>query len=211
LILASNGVLSGTLTTSGGPFYFDVAVMDAGSNTAYQTLSLTIASPPPPPLQITTVSLPLGSIGAFYSAQHGVSGGQPPYSWGLALGSAGLPSGLAISPAGVISGTPTTNGVSTFKVQASDANFATINKVLSITINSGAALVLSSPNWLANQFQMRLTGTAGQNYTVEVSTDLSSPNWTSLFVTNSATTNSFNVIDPGASAKQRFYRVKVGP
>jgi len=211
LILASNGVLAGTLTTSGGPFYFDVAVMDAGSNTAYQTLSLTIANPPPPPSQITTVSLPLGTVGAFYSAQLGVSGGQPPYSWSLALGSAGLPSGLAISPAGVISGTPTTNGVSTFKVQASDANFATINKVLSITVNPGAALVLSSPNWLANQFQMRLTGAAGQNYTVEVSTDLSSPTWTSLFVTNSATTNSFNVTDPGATAKQRFYRVKVGP
>ncbi len=209
LILGSNGVLSGTLTTSGGPFYFDVAVTDAGSNTAYQTLSLAITSPPPPPLLITNVSLPPGTMGAFYSAQLGGTGGQPPYSWSLALGSAGLPPGLALNPAGLISGIPTTNGVSTFKVHASDTNFATIDKVLSITINPG--LVLGSPNWLANQFQMRLTGTAGQNYTVEMSTDLSSSNWTSLFVTNNATSNSFNETHPGATGKQRFYRVKVGP
>ena len=50
----------------------------------------------------------------------------------------------------------------------------------------------------------------GQNYTVEMSTDLGA-NWMSLFVTNSATTNSINVIDPGASDKQRFYRLKFGP
>ena len=58
---------------------------------------------------------------------------------------------------------------------------------------------------------MRLTGVAGQNYTVEMTTDLGSSNWTSLFVTNSATTNSFNVTDPGATDQRRFYRVKLGP
>jgi putative Ig domain-containing protein len=211
LILGSNGVLSGTLTTSGGPFYFDVAVTDAGSNTAYQTLSLAISNPPPPPLLITNVSLPLGTVGAFYSGQLGATGGQPPYNWSLALGSAGLPPGLVLNPAGLISGTPTTNGLSTFKVHANDSSSAAIDKVLSITIGARPVLVLGSPNWLANQFQMRLTGAAGQNYTVEMTTDLGSSTWTSLFVTNSATTNSFNVTDPGATGQQRFYRVKVGP
>ncbi len=58
---------------------------------------------------------------------------------------------------------------------------------------------------------MRLTGAANQNSTVQVSTNLSSTNWTSLFVTNSATTNSFIVTDPNATDKRRFYRVQVGP
>jgi hypothetical protein len=40
LTLAANGVLSGTLTTAGGPFYFDVQVTDGSANTAYQTLSV---------------------------------------------------------------------------------------------------------------------------------------------------------------------------
>ena len=211
LILGSNGVLSGTLTTSGGPFYFDVAVTDAGSNTAYQALSLFVSSPPPPPLLVTNVSLPTGIVGAFYSGQLGATGGQLPYNWSLALGSAGLPPGLVLNPAGLISGIPSTNGLSTFKVHVSDSSFAAIDKVLSITINPKPVLVLGSPNWLANQFQMRLTGVAGQNYTVEMTTDLGSSNWTSLFVTNSATTNSFNVTDPGATDQRRFYRVKLGP
>jgi hypothetical protein len=58
---------------------------------------------------------------------------------------------------------------------------------------------------------MRLTGATGQNYTVQMSTNLRSTNWTSIALTNSATTNSFIVIDPNATDKQRFYRVEAGP
>lgn len=211
LILASNGVLSVILTTSGGPFYFDVAVTDAASNTASQTLSLFISSPPPPPLLITNVSLPTGTVGLFYSGQLGATGGQPPYNWSLGLGSASLPPGLVLNPAGLISGTPTTNGSSSFKLHVSDSNSSVLDKIFSITINPRPVVVLGSPSWVANQFQMWLTGSTGQNYTVEMTTALGASNWTPLFVTNSATTNSFNVIDRGASDQQRFYRVKVGP
>jgi len=158
---------------------------------------------------ITNVSLPSGTVGAPYSAQLGATGGEPPYTWSLAIGSASLPSGLSLNSAGRISGTPTTAKVSPFKVQATDANFTTTNKVLSITINPKP--VLGSPFWLANQFQMRLSGGTGQNYTVQVSTNLSPTNWTLLFVTNSTTTNSFIVTDRNATNGQRFYRALVGP
>ena len=104
--------------------------------------------------------------------------------------------------------TPTTNKVSTFKVQATDANFVTTNKVLSITINSKP--VLGSPGWLTNQFQMRLTGASNQNYTVQMSTNLSSTNWISLFITNNPATNSFLLTDPNATNQQRFYRILIG-
>jgi hypothetical protein len=71
---------------------------------------------------------------------------------------------------------------------------------------------LGSAARLANgQFQFLYTGTAGQNYTVQMSTNLSSTNWTTLFTTNSATTNAFIVVDPNVTNKQRFYRVLVGP
>ena len=56
-------VLSGTLATAGGPFYFDVAVTDGAASNAYQTLSLYIVNPPLPPLVITNVSLPSGTVG----------------------------------------------------------------------------------------------------------------------------------------------------
>ena len=94
-------------------------------------------------------------------------------------------------------------------MQATDGNFVTTNKVLSITIN--AKPVLGLPTWLRNQFQMRLTGASNQNYTVQMSTDLSSTNWISMLITNNTTTNSFLLTDPNATNKQRFYRILIGP
>jgi len=206
LTLATNGVLSGTpVTATGAPAYFDVEVTDGAANTAYQTLSLYIANLP---LVITNVSLPNGTVGTAYNAQLGASGGQPPYNWQLATGSANPPAGLTLYSSGLISGTPTTNKVSTFKVQVTDANIKTTNKVLSITINSKP--VLDLPGWLTNQFQMRLTGASNQNYTVQMSTNLSSTNWISLFITNNTATNSFLLTDPNATNQQRFYRILIG-
>lgn len=209
LTLATNGVLSGTLTTTGGPYYFDVEVTDGAANTAYQTLSLYIVNPPLPPLVITNLSLPNGNVGAPYSAQLGATGGQSPYTWQLAIGSANPPAGLTLYSNGLIAGTPTTNQVSPFKVQVTDGNSATTNKVLSIIINPRP--VLGPQTWLTNRFQMRLTGASNQNYTVQMATNLSSAGWISLFSTNNATANSFMVADPNATNQQRFYRVLIGP
>ena len=56
---------------------------------------------------------------------------------------------------------------------------------------------------------MLLTGAAGQNYTIQYSTNLTY--WTSFLVTNNALTNSFIVTDPNATSSKRFYRALVGP
>jgi hypothetical protein len=206
LTLATNGVLSGT-PVENGTFYFDVEVDDAAANAAYQTLALTIVNPPPPPLVITNAALASGTVGAFYSTQLYATGGRAPYVWSLATGSANPPPGLTLYSSGVISGTPTTNKVSTFKVQVVDADFAVTNKILSITINPKP--LLSAPAWLTNRFAMRLTGATGQTYTVQYSTTLT--DWNALFVTNNPVTNSFMVVDPNATNSRRFYRVLLGP
>jgi len=208
--LAPSGVLSGTLTTTPGmsdPFY--VLVTDGAMNTADQILSLEIVNPP---LVITNVALPNGTLGAPYSAQLSATGGQPPYTWQMALGSAHLPTNLMLnSSSGLIYGTPQTNRVAPFpfKVQVTDASFVTTNKVLSITINCRP--VLSSPCWVTNRFEMRLTGASNQNYTVQMSTNLSSTNWISLFITNNITTNSFLLNDACATNKHCFYRIWIEP
>jgi hypothetical protein len=210
LSLATNGVLSGTLSTSASTYYFDVIVTDAAANMAEEdALPLTIVNPPLPPLVITNISLPNGNVGAAYSAQLGATGGQPSYTWALALGSANPPPGLSLNSGGLISGTPTTNGLFNFKVQATDANFTVTNKVFGIIVNPKP--VLSLANWLTNQFQMRLAGASNQNYTVQVSTNLSFNNWISLFITNNSTTNAFLLTDPNATNQQRFYRILIGP
>ena len=69
---------------------------------------------------IIAASLQVGAVGSPYSAALQASGGTPPLSWSVTSGS--LPSGLALSAStGIISGTPTTTGVSNFTVQVSDS------------------------------------------------------------------------------------------
>ncbi len=96
-----------------------------------------------------------------------------------------------------------------FKVQVSDQSSDVTNKLFSITVNPKP--VLSALNWLTNQFRMLLTGASNQNYTVQSSTNLSLSNWTSLYVTNSAATNSFIILDSHATNSTRFYRILIGP
>jgi len=84
---------------------------------------------------ITTSVLPDGTVGTPYAAQLDVSGGQQPYTWQIAQGSAPLPPGLSLSSGGVISGTPTTAGTFTFTVTVMEAGSRIRSRTLSITIN----------------------------------------------------------------------------
>ncbi|MGH7951281.1 MAG: putative Ig domain-containing protein [Limisphaerales bacterium] len=209
LTLSANGVLSGTPSTSVGYYYFDVVVTDAVANTVEEDgIALSIVNPPPPPLTITNVSLPDGNVGVAYSAQLGATGGQPPYNWQIAAGSANPPPGLSLNSSGLISGTPTTNKVSSFKVQVTDSSvyFATTNKVFSITINPAMPLTISSPaHFSGGQFQMTVSGTTGLNYTVQMTTNLNSA-WIPVLTTNPSS-GSFLFNDANATNQQRFYRV----
>jgi hypothetical protein len=168
-----------------------------------------VVEPGASPVQVTTTSLPTGNLGRAYSAQLGATGGQSPYRWQLAADSTSLPPGLSLTATGLISGTPTTNLQSNIKVQVTDSYFNIATKIIPITIN--AKPVLSAPVWQTNRFSMWLTGASNQNYTIQMSVNLESPNWISLFVTNNPVANAFVVTDPMATNSSRFYRVLVGP
>lgn len=89
-------------------------------------------------LGITTPSLPSGTLNYPYSVTLGASGGVPPYTWSLTLGSS-LPPGLNLDAAGsVISGTPTTVGTYPFTLQVADSQTppATASAPFSITVNA---------------------------------------------------------------------------
>lgn len=88
--------------------------------------------PPPPALDITTTSLSNGMVGITYSAQVSANGGTSPYTWSLAAGS--LPAGLSLSTAGVIGGTPTTAGTSSFSVRVTDGKGLSDTQTLNLTI-----------------------------------------------------------------------------
>jgi hypothetical protein len=128
LSLSPAGAITGTPTTAGAS-NFTVQVKDSANTTATQPLSLTIA---PPPLTITTTSLPNGTVGAAYNQTLAASGGEGGNTWSVTTGA--LPAGLSLSPAGAITGTPTTAGAANFTVQVKDSANTTATEPLSITI-----------------------------------------------------------------------------
>jgi uncharacterized protein YjbI with pentapeptide repeats len=90
------------------------------SNAGIAAFNVTVT--PAAPMAFTTTSLPSATIGSAYSANLGVSGGYPPYSFKLVANSGHLPAGLKLDKStGAISGTPTKrSSTSTFTIQALD-------------------------------------------------------------------------------------------
>lgn len=210
--LSSSGLLSGTPSAS-GTYTFEVGVYDNAQpqNMVTRMVSLTILSQISP-LQITTTSLPNGKPNSFYSQQFTASGGQPPYSWWLPGGTIALPPGtMSLSSAGLLSGTPSASGTYTFEVGVFDNGQPQnlVTRMVSLTIQgvSGPTLALATrPS--ASQFQFQISGTAGQNYTIQTSTNLI--DWGLVRATN-APSDSFIVLLNGATNNPAFYRVLVGP
>ena len=99
-------------------------------------------------LQILTSTLPGGTQNTFYSVTLGAQGGLTPYSWTLASGT--LPPGLTLNTAGVLSGTPTSSGTSTFTVKVTDAEAPAVyvTKQLTLTIASGWAGTISCHKYI---------------------------------------------------------------
>ncbi len=102
LALSASGTLSGTPATL-GTFRFTVTVADSRQATDTRSYVLTIS---PAALQLTTETLPSGTVGSAYSSALAASGGVAPFTWSLASGT--LPDGLTLSASGSISGTPST-------------------------------------------------------------------------------------------------------
>ena len=104
-------------------------------------------------LSITTAStLPPAGVGAPYSQTLAASGGTAPFTWSIVSGA--LPAGLTLSSAGVITGTPTTSGVSLFTLQAADSTGAIATQAFSLTVT--VPMIVTSPQLLQ--------GTVGLNY-----------------------------------------------
>ena len=122
--------------------------------TACLNSSSTDPAPDPEALTITTGSpLPIGFVGTPYSLQLALSGGKPAFTWSLVTGSPALPTGLNLSPAGLISGTPTNTSAATpnFRVQDSSLPAPLVAaKELAITIVQVPQPTIATPSPLPN-------------------------------------------------------------
>jgi len=144
---STTGVISGTPTVP-GPSSFTVQVLDAAGQSDQQALSIVINLSNPP--DITTTTLPGGTVGQPYNQTLQASGGIGALTW---TGTGGaLPAMLSLSPDGVISGTPTTAGTANFTVRVTDTLGQSDTQSLSIVVSAALAITTTSlPNGQVGQ------------------------------------------------------------
>ena len=91
---------------------------------------VTVAAPVVPvPPTITTAVLPAARVGVPYAAVLSATGGAGSYSWAAT----GLPAGLTLSAAGLLSGTPNTQGMASLTATVTDSTGDTASRALSLT------------------------------------------------------------------------------
>ena len=130
ITLSSAGVLSGTPTTTGS-YPFTVNVTDANKGVATASITLVVTAA----LTLTFPAPPSGVVGTAYTDTFTATSGTTPYTFSISAGT--LPAGLTLNAStGVVSGTPTTAGISSFTVKVTDAKSATATFATSITILS---------------------------------------------------------------------------
>jgi hypothetical protein len=102
-------------------------------------------TPPPTPVTITTTTLAQGTVSTSLTVPLSATGGSGTYTWSVVSGN--LPAGLTLSSAGVITGTPTTAGLSSFTVQAEDSEKTPQigTQALKLAISGGNLTITSLP------------------------------------------------------------------
>ena len=139
----------------------DVAVSNYAS---YVSILVNARAPSCPTITLSPTVLTPGVPGIFYSQTITASGGTGPYSFVVSGGA--LPSGLALSSAGTVSGTPTTEGASSFTVTATDTNGNTGSKAYTIIVSSGKAVIVSpTPGSTLTSSSVSFTWSAGSGAT----------------------------------------------
>jgi subtilase family serine protease len=112
----SIGVLSGNSATVG----YDITT-GLGSVNAYNLVNAWSTQSGTPAISVTLspTTLPGGNVGTQYFQQVTAGGGTMPYTYALSSGT--LPAGLFLTPGGLLGGTPTGIGASTFTITACDS------------------------------------------------------------------------------------------
>ncbi|WP_425530276.1 beta strand repeat-containing protein [Xanthomonas campestris] len=137
---AATGALSGTPTVS-GTFNFTLTVTDSTPSPAAQanqSYTLSIAGATLVPSQPT---LPPAVRGTPYSQVLTATGGVAPYTYSVASGT--LPAGLTLASNGVLSGTPTAEGSTSFTIAVADAGNATATQAYTFTVSTAAPVAVA--------------------------------------------------------------------
>ncbi|WP_165929256.1 putative Ig domain-containing protein [Shimia isoporae] len=170
LTLAAGGGISGSPLET-GTFNFSVLVTDSEGNTGTRTYSMLVS--PISSLTITPPSLPTGTYGSVYSQSLGASGGDGSYSFGISTGV--LPTGISLSSAGLLSGTPSQSGSFPITISVEDGEGNTGSEDYTLVINPATGIITITPATLndgvaLSAYSARLNASGGDgNYTGSIS------------------------------------------
>ncbi|MBL0749005.1 ExeM/NucH family extracellular endonuclease, partial [Nocardioides baculatus] len=130
LTMSATGAISGTPTVAGS-YPVTVTVTDSASGTASTTFTIVVSAPDPlvatnPGDRTTYVNQTMAS---FTMAS---TGGAPAYTWSAT----GLPAGVTMSAAGVLSGTPTVTGSFPVVATVTDGGGRTSQTTFTLTVSA---------------------------------------------------------------------------
>lgn len=152
------GRIQGTPTAEGA-FTFTLRVTDFGQRTATRQLALVVG----PGLTIVTTSLADAITNQGYSQALQTTGGAAPLMWSIVSGS--LPAGMTLDAStGVISGTATVAGSSTFTVRVRDAAEKTAERQFTLTVAQPLVITTGTlPNGgLNSAYSQQISATGGR-------------------------------------------------
>jgi len=140
MTLSAAGLLSGTPATPNA-YTFTVRLTDNATTVTTRAFTLTVNVAPS---ISTAAALPDGNVAVDYSRALAAGGGTGTLSWTVAAGST-LPSGLSLSSAGGLSGTPLATGNFSFSLRVTDTVNATATRAFTLRINNALAIATPSP------------------------------------------------------------------
>jgi hypothetical protein len=173
---AATGAITGTPTTV-GTFNFTITASDINGCPGSRAYSIVIAAAACPVITLSPATLPAGTVGAAYSTTITASGGTAPYTFAITSGA--LPPGLSFAQTSpttaAITGTnPTTPGLFSFTIRATDALACPGSRAYSIAI--ACPVITLSPATLPPittgiPFSQTISATGGTSpYTFSVAT-----------------------------------------
>ena len=161
LSLGSSGLISGTPTSAsaGATYTFTVTVTIGAQTSPPAQLSITVPALP----VITTTSLPNGNVNVPYSRQLTYSGGAGgAVSWAITAGSLPASSGLTLSPAGLISGTPALATTYSFSVAVTVGSQTSAPQPFTLVVNNIIVTSAANANGeIGLPFAFNLTASGG--------------------------------------------------
>ncbi|HMY76512.1 MAG TPA: putative Ig domain-containing protein, partial [Blastocatellia bacterium] len=217
LTLSTGGLLSGTPTQRGS---FPIVIKATDSNGCFGNGATYILAINCPTISLNPGTLPNGQMGATYNQPITASGGVGAYTFGLSSGA--LPTGITLSSAGLLSGTPTVAGSFPITITATDANNCTSAQGYTLVIASCPVVIVNpataSNGFVGTSYSQSFTQTGGTG-TVTWSNTGSLPGGLTLNLTSGVlsgtptTQNTFNftirATDSNGCFGERAYTVTI--